>query len=197
MEIIEKDTLIIQVKDWASVIDRGEFQKLPDRKVMRAFFELCGFNFKNFKGNEESMKTWTSKGSSDAMKALIGVDRKKQTEAWMEDFILLDEAKTGIKQKGVPLQDDSDKTTKISGLKGVLHLLARWAAFDEDEDVELNTKKIDTEIWVRMKNGFYLKEGAKEMRMRIMRPDTGEMYRPGSFPPGFVGALLQHLSKTI
>ena len=195
MENPTKETLVVQIENWAAVIDRCEFQKMPDRMVMRSFLESCGFDFSKLKGNEDSMKSWTSMGSKDAMKAVMGDEKKQAVEKWMEDFIEQDEEKTGIKQMSVPLQNNPDKSTKISGLKGALHLITRWASFDQKDDLDLDSKRMDTELWVRMKNGFYLKEGKKEMRMKITRPDTKEMYRPGSFPPGYIGALINYLDK--
>ena len=197
MEKIERDQLIIQIKDWGKHLSEHHLPKYPDRHQMAEFVLMCGGNLEAVKGHEKSMKKWTVAGMAEAMEA-VWSEKWEEVQNWNEDWIKDYEDKTGrtlphinIYKKGSKRQVVA-RVTKQSPMKHFLGLITRWAAFNDEQDPEFNEKRFFDEINVRVSNGLLRQQGAERITGSIQRPDTSEIYHP-SLPPEYPLALIEHL----
>jgi len=162
--------------------------KHPGRGEIKWFLSEHGANFKEIKEkeNKESLQKWTNQGNADAMKAIWGEERWEHFKNWAKNYARQYESTTYVKQGRLK------KSGQIgSGFVRLLCLMTRYAAFSDETDPEFKNNRFVTEVRTRLANGELRDEGVDPRDFRTLkRPDTGEEYRPGSFPPGYIDALV-------
>ncbi len=180
------------IEDWAvNIKSIKEIINHPDRQNMHCFLESCGANFEVAKENKESLQKWSNVGNRDAMEAIWGKERWSYFRKWTKNYVYQYEATTYIHQGRV-----GQNRHVGSGEIRPLCLMTRYAAFDNESDKLFSDRRFSLEIGIRSINGELRERGVdlKDFR-KLARPDTGEVYRPGSFPPGYLDALVYEMSQ--
>lgn len=179
------------VEDWAvNIKGSKEIVGHPDRGQMRLFLESCGANFGGAEKVRLSLSKWTNQGNYEAMKTIWGEKKWSGFQKWARNYVLQYEATTYTHQG------------RVGGMVGsgeirALCLMTRYAAFDDGSDGMFTDQRFALELGIRSKNGELRERGVPIESFRTMvRPDTGEVYRPGSFPPGYIDALVYELKNS-
>jgi len=171
----------ITVEEWALKVDSDvDVIKHPDSKNMKEFLEGCGADFSEADKIRNSLGKNTNEGNTEAMKLIYGEERWRYFVGWAKKYVYQYESVTGKRQK----RTESGKVG--SGEIRMLCLMTKLAA-----DTNYSEARFSIEVGVRRKNGELRDRGELVKKLRkLSRPDTGEVYRPGSFPPGYIDALV-------
>lgn len=198
METEKLIVLISEMKGWAENIAENYPSKYVDKMQMGQFLSECGADLNKVVVHKDSMKSWTDKGMSDAIKAIWG-KKWDDIKKWNEGYINEYEEKTGHKLPSIavgkkPKGEDNRPRSKQSSMKHVLGLMTRWAALSQEEDPNFTEERFREEIKVRVSNGLLRMQGvnSKEELVPLERPDTKEIHHP-SLPPDYVTALVDYL----
>jgi hypothetical protein len=169
------------VVEWARPnLNRKDIFDHPKRHEVAKFLTEHGANLERAKLKPLSVKKWTNAGNKDFMEAVWG-DNYKRYKAWAENYIHQYQA---ITYENQPKLETSGSVS--SGAIRVLCLLTKFAV-----DTSFTNSGFSQELDVRRLNGVLRSQGKKRDELRTLtRPDTKEVYHPGSFPPDFLNALV-------
>lgn len=197
METEKLMSLISEMKSWGENVAENSPSKYPDKMQMATFLTECGANLEAVSSHKESMKSWTDKGMSDAMKA-IWSNKWEDIKKWNEDYIAQYESTTEHKLPSIAIGKKREGVerprSKQSSMKHMLGIMTRWASLNSEEDSIFTEERFREEIEVRISNGLLRLQGvnSKEELSEIERPDTKEIYHP-SLPPDYPLALIDYL----
>ncbi len=180
----------ITVPEWASKVETNlDVINHPNRKNMREFIEKCGGDFSEVERFKKWTQKWTNLGNANTMELVFGLERWTSFKKWAKNYSRQYEATTYVKQGRL----ESGKVG--SGEIRMLCLMTRYAAFTSDsEDPYFRHGRFAIEVGVRRKNGELRDRGVSHSQFhKLSRPDTGEVYIPGSFPPGYIEALVYEM----
>lgn len=199
METEQLMGLISEMKTWGENVAENSTSKYLDKIQTAAFLSECGANLEAISSHNESMKSWTDKGMSDAMKAIWG-KKWEDIKKWNEDYIKEYEETTGHKLPSIAVgkkQEGVERPrSKQSSMKHVLGMMTRWASLNSQEDPDFTEERFREEIEVRVSNGLLRLQGvnSKEDLISLERPDTKEIYHP-SLPPDYPLALIDYMLR--
>ncbi len=174
------------VVEWAKPnLNRKDIFEHPKRHEIAKFLTECGADLKKAKSDLKSVSKWTNAGNEGFMKQVWGDNYEKYKE-WAENYIHQYQATTYEKQ---PKLEKSGSVT--SGAIRVLCLLTKFAV-----DTTFTNSGFSHELDVRRLNGIRRSRGIKRDGLdTLTRPDTKEVYHPGSFPPDFLNALVFEMNS--
>ncbi len=173
------------VVEWAKPnLDRKDIFKHPKRHEIVKFLGEHGADFSKSQEVSKSMSKWTNAGNAEFMNAVWGERNFSKFKKWASNYIHQYQATTYEKQ---PKLEESGSVS--SGAIRILCLLTKFAA-----DPSFTNTAFSRELDVRRLNGIRRSEGKKRDELdTLTRPDTKEVYHPGSIPPDFLNALINEI----
>lgn len=173
------------VVEWARPnLKRKDIFEHPKRHKISKFLTEHGADLKKAKFDLGSVSKWTNAGNEGFMVEVWGEKNYKKYKKWAENYIHQYQATTYEKQSKL------EKSGSVSsGAIRVLCLLTKFAV-----DPSFTNSAFSNELDVRRLNGIRRSEGKKRDELdTLTRPDTKEVYHPGSFPPDFLNALINEI----
>ena len=193
------------VDEWVERLSSQDEVGQIERETARAVLEAHGANFEIDGAETVSLQKWTNEGNGPAVRAVWG-KALSVYKRWTEEYIASYEQEHGVKLPHI--RHESKKTGKItyrknSGMLRFFYLMTRYAAFSDDSDPQFPFEKLKEELETRAINGRKRAQGVtdevdaqgKERFLRLVRPDTNEVYKPSSFPPGFPKVGWKHIKS--
>lgn len=174
-----------KVVEWARPnLDRKDIFNHPKRHDIAKFLMEHGADLNESKLALKSVAKWTNSGNEKFMNLVWGEGNYDRFKKWANNYIHQYQAITYDKQ---PKLEKSGSVS--SGAVRVLCLLTKFAV-----DTSFSNSRFSKELEVRRLNGILRSQGKKREELSTLtRPDTKEVYHPGSFPPDFLNALVSEI----